>query len=63
MVKKTFLMLICFISLIIFISTFHGQGSNKTITLLSSEVVCVLNGEWDAFVEHYGVSAGAPSNS
>ncbi len=61
MVKKTFLVLICFIGLIIFVSTLHGQGSKKTITLPSGEVVCDLNGEWVAFVEHYGVSAGAPS--
>jgi hypothetical protein len=51
MVKKTFLVLICFISLIIFISTLHGQGSKKTITLPSGEVVCDLNGEWDALYE------------
>ena len=54
MVKKTFLVLICFISLIIFISTLHGQGSKKTITLPSGEVVWDLNGEWDTFVENYG---------
>jgi hypothetical protein len=54
MVKKTFLVLICFISLIIFISTLHGQSSKKTITLPSGEVVWDLNGEWDAFVENYG---------
>jgi hypothetical protein len=54
MVKKTFLVLICFIGLIIFISTLHGQGSKKTITLPSGEVVCDLNGEWDVFVENYG---------
>jgi hypothetical protein len=47
MVKKTFLVLICFIGLIIFVSTLHGQGSKKTITLPSGEVVCDLNGEWD----------------
>jgi len=61
MAKKAFLVLICFISLIIFISTLHGQGSKKTTTLPSGEVVCDLNGEWDAFVENYGVSTGAPS--
>jgi len=54
MVKKTFLVLICFISLIIFISTLHGQGSKKIITLPSGEVVWDLNGEWDAFIENYG---------
>jgi hypothetical protein len=54
MVKKTFLVLICFISLIIFISTLHGQSSKKTITLPSGEVVCDLNGEWDVFIECYG---------
>jgi hypothetical protein len=57
MVKKTFLVLICFIGLIIFASTLHGQGSKKTITLPSGEVVCDLNGEWDAIVENYGPSS------
>jgi len=47
--------LICFISLIIFVSTLHGQGSKKTITLPSGEVVCDLNGEWDALYENLGV--------
>ena len=61
MAKKTFLVLICFISLIIFISTLHGQGSKKTITLPSGEVVWDLNGEWDAFVEDYGPWASAGS--
>jgi hypothetical protein len=54
MVKKTFLVLICSMSLIIFISTLHGQGSKKTITLPSGEVVCDLNGEWDALYENLG---------
>jgi hypothetical protein len=54
MVKKTFLVLICFIGLIIFVSTLHGQGSKKTITLPSGEVVCDLNGEWDALYEALG---------
>jgi len=54
MVKKTFLVLICFIGLIIFMSTLHGQGSKKTITLPSGEVVCDLNGEWDALYENLG---------
>jgi len=62
MAKKAFLVLICFISLIIFVSTLHGQGSKKTITLPSGEVVWDLNGEWDAFVEYYGVSTGALSH-
>ena len=61
MVKKTFLVLICFIGLIIFVSTLHGQGSKKTITLPSGEVVWDLNGEWDTFVENYGSHAFAGS--
>jgi hypothetical protein len=59
MVKKTFLVLICFISLTIFISTLHGQGSKKTITLPSGEVVWDLNGEWDTFVENFSRNASA----
>jgi len=54
MVKKTFLVLICLIGLTIFISTLHGQGSKKTITLPSGEVVWDLNGEWDTIIENYG---------
>lgn len=54
MVKKTLLVLICFIGLIIFISTLHGQGSKKTITLPNGEVIWDLNGEWETFVENYG---------
>jgi len=59
MVKKTFLVLIYFIGLIIFISTLYGQGSKKTITLPNGEVVWDLNGEWDVFVENYGLKAYA----
>ena len=51
MVKKTFLVLICFIGLIIFVSTLYGQGSKKTITLPNGEVVWDLNGEWDVLIE------------
>jgi hypothetical protein len=54
MVKKTFLVLICFIGLIIFVSTLYGQGSKKTITLPSGEVVWDLNGKWEVFTENYG---------
>jgi len=54
MVKKIFALLVCFISLTIFISTLHGQGSKKTISLPSGEVVCDLNGEWTALYEYYG---------
>jgi hypothetical protein len=62
MVKKTFLALICFISLIILISTLHGQGSKKTITLPNGEVVCDLNGEWDALYENLGGYASLIGN-
>ena len=61
MVKKMFLVLICFISVIILMSTLHGQGSKKTITLPSGEVVWDLNGEWDVFVENYGPHASGGS--
>lgn len=61
MIKKTFLVLICSIGLIIFISALYGQGSKKTITLPSGEVVWDLNGQWDTFVENYGPYAWAGS--
>jgi hypothetical protein len=51
MVKKTFLVPICFIGLIIFVFSLHGQGSKKTITLPDGEVVWDLNGEWDFLYE------------
>ena len=54
MVKKTFSVLICFIGLIIFVSTLNGQGSKKTIILSNGEVVWDLNGEWDALYEGFG---------
>ncbi len=54
MTKKAFLVLICFLGLIIFVSTLHGQGTKKTITLPSGEVIWDLNGEWDVFVQNYG---------
>ncbi len=57
MVKRAFLVLICVISLIIFLSTLHGQSSKKTITLPNGEVVCDLNGEWDALYENLGASS------
>src|SRR4030043_1991623 len=61
MIRKIIVMLLCSVGLIIFISTLHGQGSKKTITLPSGEVVCDLNGEWDAFVENYGPSISSGS--
>jgi hypothetical protein len=54
MVKKMVLVLICIFGLIILVSTLHGQGSKKTITLPNGDVVWDLNGEWDTFVENYG---------
>ncbi len=57
MTKRILAGSICFIWLIIFISTIHGQGSKKTITLPSGEVVWDLNGEWDVLIENYGDKA------
>ena len=50
MVRKIFAVVICSICLIIFVSTLHGQGSKKIITLPNGEVVCDLNGEWDVYM-------------
>ena len=61
MAKKIFPVLVCFVTLMILVSSLHGQGSKKTITLPSGEVVCDLNGEWDTFVENYGPLAFAGS--
>ena len=54
MIRKILLVLICFMGLIIFVSTLHGQGSKKTITLPNGAVVLDLNGEWDSLKENYG---------
>jgi len=59
MIRKIIVMLLCSVGLIIFISTLHGQGSKKTITLPSGEVVWDLNGEWDALYENLGISSTA----
>jgi hypothetical protein len=61
MVKRTFLVLTCLIGLIFFVSPLHGQGPKKTITLPSGEVVWDLNGEWDAFMDNYGLNSFAGS--
>jgi hypothetical protein len=61
MVKRTFLVLTCLIGLIFFVSPLHGQGPKKTITLPSGEVVWDLNGEWNAFIDNYGLNSFAGS--
>ena len=53
MVKKTFLVLICLVGLTIFVCKLYDQSSKRTITLPSGELVCDLNGEWDALYEHH----------
>lgn len=54
MTKKTFLVLMCFMSIMLFASTSHGQGAKKTLPLPNGEVVLDLSGEWDVLVENYG---------
>ena len=54
MTRRTFFVLMCFMSIIAFTSTAHAQSSKKTITLPNGEVVWDLNGEWDVLVENYG---------
>jgi hypothetical protein len=54
MVKKILFVIICLISLVIFISILHGQNPKKTITLPNGDVIHDLNGEWDMYLEHYG---------
>jgi len=51
MVKKSFLLLVCVLGLIIFVSLLHGQGSKKTITLPNGDAVWDLNGDWDSLYE------------
>jgi len=33
----------------------YGQEAKKSVTLPSGEVVCDLNGEWEAIVKNYGL--------
>ena len=54
MVKKILLVLIFFISLMTRVSAIHGQSPKETVILPSGEVVCDLNGEWNALHSHYG---------
>ena len=54
MTKRIFPALVCFITLMILLSSLYGQGSKKTITLPNGEVVWDLNGEWDIYAENYG---------
>jgi len=54
MTKKTLLVLMCFVSIILFASTSHGQGAKKTLTLPNGEVVFDLGGEWNVLMENYG---------
>jgi hypothetical protein len=61
MVKKIFTLLVCLIGLTILVSILNCQGSMKTITLPSGEVVWDLNGEWDSLIEPYGPWKLAPS--
>ncbi len=57
--KKTLVVLLCLIGMIIFVSTLHGQSSKKTVTLPNGDVIWDLNGEWDAMIENYGNWGGS----
>lgn len=61
MTKKTFLVLMCFMSIMLFASTSHGQGAKKTLTLPNGEVVLDLSGEWNVLMENYGPNSWAGS--
>ena len=54
MSKKAFAVLFSFFLLLLFVSIGYGQSSKKTITLPNGDVVCDLNGEWDALYQPYG---------
>ena len=55
MVKKSFLFLIFLAAIATFTAMAYSQTAKKTITLPNGEVVWDLNGEWDVFVENYGI--------
>ena len=54
MLKRIFLFLVIIAAMSPFISTAFSQTQKKTVTLPSGELVCDLNGEWNALYEHYG---------
>ena len=54
MIKRIFSFLIIFTAILTFISIAYSQMEKRTLTLPSGEVVCDLNGEWNALYEHYG---------
>jgi len=61
MTRRTFFVLMCFMSIIAFTSTAHAQSSKKTFTLPNGEVVLDLNGEWNVLMENYGANSWAGS--
>ncbi len=54
MVRRFSLSLIILSTILSLMSVVHSQVERKTLTLPTGEVVCDLNGEWDALYEHYG---------
>jgi hypothetical protein len=54
MVKRIFLFLIILSATLTFICTAYSQTEKTAVTLPSGEVVCDLNGEWNALYAHYG---------
>ena len=54
MKKISLISVVTFVALVLLVSVGHTQGPKKTITLPNGEVVCDLNGEWDALFHPYG---------
>ena len=54
MTKKALLVLMCFMSMMLFTQISHSQSAKKTLTLPNGEVVLDLSGDWDVIVENYG---------
>ena len=54
MSKTIFRLIVIFSVTLLFTLTVYSQPDVKTVTLPSGEVVCNLNGEWNAQYEHYG---------
>ncbi len=59
MLRKSSIVLIVLVTIISLLYLAYAQtaekGSKRTITLPNGEVVWDLNGEWDVFIENYGL--------
>jgi len=58
--RRFFLFLFILATVSAFTLITYAQSVQKTLTLPGGEVVCDINGEWNAVYEHYGSLASIP---